>query len=72
MNASNDSVTGPHDPPTDFSSKGVDSLQKIRFTNPTLLPRHPGVQDPRFWNLFQADFYNFVIISKNTQSSITG
>jgi hypothetical protein len=30
---------GPREPPTDFTSKGVDSLQKIRFTNPTLTPR---------------------------------
>jgi hypothetical protein len=34
---------GPREPPTDFTSKGVDSLQKLRFTNPTLIPRHPGV-----------------------------
>jgi hypothetical protein len=46
--ASSDSVTGPCDPTTDFSSKGVDSLQKIRFTNHTLLPKHPSVQDPWF------------------------
>jgi hypothetical protein len=55
---------GPHEPPVDFSLKGVDTLQRLRFTNPTLTPRHPGVQDPRFWNLFQADFYNSVILSK--------
>jgi hypothetical protein len=55
---------GPHEPPVDFSSKGVYSLQRLRFTNPTLTPRHPGVQDPRFWNLFHADFYNYVIMSK--------
>jgi hypothetical protein len=54
----------PRDPTTDFSLKGVDSLQKIGFTNLTLFPRHPSVQDPRFWNLFHADFYNSVIISK--------
>jgi hypothetical protein len=55
---------GPHEPPVDFSLKGIDTLQRLRFTNPTLTPRHPGVQDPRFWNLFQADFYNSVILSK--------
>jgi hypothetical protein len=55
---------GPHEPPVDFSLKGIDTLQRLRFTNPTLTPRHPGVQDPRFRNLFQADFYNSVILSK--------
>jgi hypothetical protein len=55
---------GPHEPPVDFSLKGVDTLQRLRFTNPSLTPRHPSVQDPRFWNLFQADFYNSVILSK--------
>ncbi|PWZ57396.1 hypothetical protein Zm00014a_022547 [Zea mays] len=55
---------GPCESLTDFTSKGVDSLQKIRFTNLTLTPRHPGVQDPQFWNLFHADFYNSIIISK--------
>jgi hypothetical protein len=55
---------GPNEPSVDFSLKGVDSLQRLRFTNPTLTPRHLGVQDPRFWNLFQADFYNSVIMSK--------
>jgi hypothetical protein len=55
---------GPNEPPVDFSLKGVDTLQRLRFTNPSLTPRHPGVQDPRFWNLFQADFYNSVILSK--------
>jgi hypothetical protein len=67
---------GPREPPVDFSSKGVDSLQRLRFTNPTLTPRHPGVQDPRFWNLFHADFYNSIILSKKHQSfdivSLTG
>jgi hypothetical protein len=48
----------------DFSMNGVDSLQKIRFTNPTIFPRHPGVLDPWFWNLFQVDFYNSIIITK--------
>jgi hypothetical protein len=54
----------PHDVMPDFTVKGVESLQEINFTNPTIFPRHPGVLDPRFWNLFQADFYNFVIITK--------
>jgi hypothetical protein len=43
---------GPNEPPIDFSLKGVDTLQRLRFTNPSLTPRHPGVQDPRVWNLF--------------------
>jgi hypothetical protein len=34
---------GPHEPPVDFSLKGVDTLQRLRFTNPSLTPRHPGV-----------------------------
>jgi hypothetical protein len=55
---------GPNEPSVNFSLKGVDSLQRLRFTNPTFTPRHPGVQDPRFYNLFQADFYNSVIMSK--------
>jgi hypothetical protein len=55
---------GPNEPPVDFSLKGVDTLQHLRFTNPSLTSRHPSVQDPRFWNLFQADFYNSVILSK--------
>jgi hypothetical protein len=55
---------GPNEPPVDFSLKGVDTLQRLRFSNPSLTPRHPGVHDPRFWNLFQADFYNSVILSK--------
>jgi hypothetical protein len=55
---------GPHEPPVDFSLKGVDTLQRLRITNPSLTPRHLGVQDPRFWNLFQANFYNSVILSK--------
>jgi hypothetical protein len=55
---------GPNEPSVDFSLKGVDALQRLRFTNPTLTPRHPGVQDPRFWNLFQDDFYNSVILTK--------
>jgi hypothetical protein len=33
----------PHEPPVDFSLKGVDTLQRLRFTNPSLTPRHPGV-----------------------------
>jgi hypothetical protein len=67
---------GPHEPLVDFSSKGVDSLQRLRFTNPTLTPRHPGVQDPRFWNLFHADFHNLSSCPRSTQSfdivSLTG
>jgi hypothetical protein len=55
---------GPQDTMADFSLKRVDSLQKIKLSNPTIFPRHPGVLDPRFWNLFQADFYNSVIITK--------
>jgi hypothetical protein len=55
---------GPNEPQVDFPLKGVDSLQRLRFTNPTLTSRHPGFQDPRFWNLFQVDFYNSVIMSK--------
>jgi hypothetical protein len=55
---------GPNEPPVDFSLKGVDTLQCLRFTNPTLTSHRPGVQDPRFWNLFQVDFYNSVILSK--------
>jgi hypothetical protein len=43
---------GPNEPLVDFSLKGVDTLQRLMFTNPSLTPRHPGVQDPRFWNLF--------------------
>jgi hypothetical protein len=39
---------GPNEPSFDFSLKGVDALQRLRFTNPTLTPRHPSVQDPRF------------------------
>jgi hypothetical protein len=39
---------GPNEPHVDFSLKGVDTLQRMRFTNPSLTPRHPGVQDPRF------------------------
>jgi hypothetical protein len=39
---------GPNEPSVDFSLKGVDTLQRLRFTNPTLSPHHPGVQDPRF------------------------
>jgi hypothetical protein len=39
---------GPNEPSVDFSLKGVDTLQRLRFTNPTLTPHHPGVQDPRF------------------------
>jgi hypothetical protein len=58
---------GPNEPPVDFSLKGVDTLQRLRFTNPSLTPRHPGVHDPQFWNLFQADFYNSVIFSKKHQ-----
>jgi hypothetical protein len=34
---------GPNEPPVDFSLKGVNSLQCLRFTNPTLTPRHTGV-----------------------------
>jgi hypothetical protein len=34
---------GPNEPSIDFSLKGVDTLQRLRFTNPTLTPRHPGV-----------------------------
>jgi hypothetical protein len=34
---------GPNEPSVDFSLKGVDTLQRLRFTNPTLTPRHPGV-----------------------------
>jgi hypothetical protein len=30
---------------------------------PTLTPRHPGVQDSWFWNLFHTYFYNSIIIS---------
>jgi hypothetical protein len=56
---------GPRDTTTDFSLKGVDSLQKIRFTKPTIFPRHPGDQDSQFWNLFHAGFDNSVIISKH-------
>jgi hypothetical protein len=55
---------GPNEPSFDFSLKRVDALQRLRFINPSLTPRHPGVQDPRFWNLFQADFYNSVILTK--------
>jgi hypothetical protein len=55
---------GPNEPSVDFSLKGVEALQRLRFTNPSLTPRHPGVQDPQFWNLFQADFYNSVIMTK--------
>jgi hypothetical protein len=55
---------GPNEPSFDFSLKGVDALQCLRFTNPTLTPRHPSVQDPQFWNLFQTDFYNSVILTK--------
>jgi hypothetical protein len=55
---------GSHEDLTDFSVGAVDVLLEIRFTNPTLILKHPGVHDPRFWNLFQADFYNFVILSK--------
>jgi hypothetical protein len=43
---------GPNEPSFDFSLKRVDALQRLRFTNPTLTPRHPSVQDPLFWNLF--------------------
>jgi hypothetical protein len=39
---------GPNEPSVDFSLKGVDTLQRLRFTNLTLTPRHLGVQDPRF------------------------
>jgi hypothetical protein len=39
---------GPNEPSADFSLKGVEALQHLRFTNPSLMPRHPGVQDPRF------------------------
>jgi hypothetical protein len=42
----------------------MDVLQEIRLSNPTLVPKHPGIQDPRFWNLFQLDFYNSVILTK--------
>jgi hypothetical protein len=34
---------GPNEPSFDFSLKGVDTLQRLRFTNPSLTPRHPGV-----------------------------
>jgi hypothetical protein len=43
---------GPNEPSIVFFLKGVDTLQRLRFTNPTFTPRHPGVQDPRIWNLF--------------------
>jgi hypothetical protein len=44
-----------------LSTSVVDILEEIRFSNPTLAPKHPDIQDPRFWNLFQLDFYNTVI-----------
>ena len=52
---------GPQNTMADFSLKGVNSLQKIMFTNPTIFPRHLGVHDPRFWNLFQADFKTLLL-----------
>jgi hypothetical protein len=57
-------VSGPHEELANFGARAIDVLQELRFTNPTLVSRHPGVHDPRFWNLFQADFYNSVILSK--------
>jgi hypothetical protein len=33
----------PNEPSFDFSLKGVDALQRLRFTNPSLTPCHPGV-----------------------------
>jgi hypothetical protein len=55
---------GSHEAQLDFSAKRVDVLQEIRFTNPTFISRHLGLHDPRFWNLFQADYYNSVILTK--------
>jgi hypothetical protein len=59
---------GPNEPPVDFSLKGVDTLQSLRFTNPSLTPRHPGVHDPRFWNLFQLISTIQSFCPRNTQS----
>lgn len=39
---------GPHDAMTDFTLKGVDSLKEVKFSNPTIFPKHPRVLDPRF------------------------
>lgn len=55
---------------TDFSARGVDVLQEIKFTDPTLIPEHPVIQDPRFWNMFHLDFCNLVILSKKHQPII--
>jgi hypothetical protein len=43
-----EAIIGPHEELTDFSARAIDVLQEIRFSNPTLAPKHPGIQDPRF------------------------
>jgi hypothetical protein len=66
--ASGDRIPGPNEPPIDFSLKGVDSLQFLRFTNPTITPRHPGVQDPWFWTFFRLTFIIPSSCIRSTQS----
>jgi hypothetical protein len=63
---------GPHDAQPDFTVKGVDALQEIRFTNPTVFTDILGflIQDPRTY--FGQISITLSSLPRSTQLFVTG